>query len=92
MKGESPYAPAGYEAEHVSAVQLLEKGECPAHLQQVFLKWLIEDVCRTYDQSFRADPYLTAFAEGRSFPGTTCVKMLRLSAARVAKQDKPREE
>jgi hypothetical protein len=82
-KYELPYAPAEYEARHVSAVQLLEKGECPPHLQIEFLRWLIEDNCRTYDMSFRADPHLTSFAEGRRMPGNTCIKMLKIDASKL---------
>lgn len=84
---EMPYAPAIYEAQHVSAVQLLQQGECPPHLQQEFLRWLIEDVARTYDQSFRVDPYLTTFAEGKRYVGNTCVKMLKLKASKVAEEN-----
>jgi len=82
-KEELPYAPAAYEAQHVSAVQLLEQGDCPPHLQKEFLRWLVEDVCRTYDMSFRFDPYQTAFAEGRRFPGNQVIKMLKLQASKL---------
>lgn len=84
---ERPYAPAPYEAQHVSAVQLLEKGECPPHLQQEFLRWLVNDVCRTFDQSYRVDPCDTAFAEGRRFPGNTMLKMSQLDAGKIARSN-----
>jgi hypothetical protein len=84
---ETPYAPVEYEAQNVSAVQLLQQGECPEHLQQEFLRWLIEDVARTYDQSYRVDPYNTAFAEGKRFVGNTVVKMLKLKASKVAEEN-----
>jgi hypothetical protein len=86
---ELPYAPAEYEAQHVSAVQLLEKGECPEHLQKEFLRWLIEDVCRTYDMSYRVEPCDTAFAEGRRFSGNQVIKMLKLDASKVRREDEP---
>jgi len=87
MKSELPYAPTEYEPRHVSAVQLLERGECPPHLQQEFLRWLIEDVCRTYDMSFRSNPYQTAFAEGRRFSGNQVVKMMKIDASKLTRGD-----
>ena len=81
-----PYAPAEYEAQHVSAVQLLEQGECPPHLQKEFLRWLVEDVCRTYDMSYRVESHDTAFAEGRRFPGNQVIKMLKLDASKVRRE------
>ena len=84
---ELPYAPAPYEAKHVTAVQLLETGECPPHLQQEFLRWLVNDVCRTFDQSYRVDPCNTAFAEGRRFPGNTLLKMKQLDPSKVAQPE-----
>ncbi len=77
MKNELPYKPAEYKAEHVSAVQLMEQGECPPHLQQEFLRWLIEDVSKTYDMSFRFDTHQTAFAEGRRFVGNQVIAAYR---------------
>ncbi len=86
-KDQLPYAPAPYESRHVSAVQLLTEGECPAHLQQEFIRWLIEDVSRTYDMSFRFDPYQTAFAEGRRFVGNQVVNMMHLDAKKVRSEN-----
>ena len=83
---ENPYAPAKYEAEHASAAQLLVQGECPEHLQKEFMRWLIEDVAGTYDQSYRVDPYNTAFAEGKRFVGNTVVKMLKLRASKLVEE------
>ncbi len=80
---ENPYHPAPYEAKHVTAVQQLAEGKCPEHLQKEFLDWLINAACGTYDQSFRIDPYLTAFAEGKRHVGNSVVKMLKLNPAEI---------
>ena len=92
MKGlESPYKPVDYEPSHAFAVQALTRGECPPHLQQEFLRWLIEDVCATYDQSYRVEPCNTAFAEGRRFCGNTVVKMQKIDATKLASLMKSNE-
>lgn len=74
----------------MSAVQLLAKGECPEHLQKEFLRWLIEEVCSTYDLSYRTEPRDHALAEGRRFVGLQVVKMLNLDASKVRRQDDER--
>lgn len=79
ISSKKPYAPANYQAQHAEAIQLLAKGECPPHLQINFLRWLINDVCRTTDQSYRSDSDRdTVFAEGKRFVGNTLLKMGRL--------------
>lgn len=85
VRKEPPvYAPVAYTASDVSAFQALERGDCPPHLQQQALDFIISKACATYDQSYRPDPYDTAFAEGRRFPGNTIVKLLKLDASKVA--------
>lgn len=45
-------------------------------------KWIIEEVCGTYDLSFRPDSErATAFAEGKRYVGTQLVKMANLPAS-----------
>lgn len=84
---QKPYTPVPYEAADVTAVQLMERGECTPELQKRFFNWLINGVCATYDQSFREDPYNTAFAEGRRFCGNTVVKMLKVDPAKVRSKE-----
>lgn len=83
MNVDSPYKPVPYEAHHVGAVQALMRGDCPDHLQKQFIQWLIESCCATYDQSYRENPYHTAFAEGRRFCGNTVIKMSKLDANKL---------
>ena len=84
---EAPYRPVPYEPRHAGAVQALIRGDCPPHQQQEFIRWLIEDCCATYDQSYRVDPYNTAFAEGRRFCGNTVVKMTRLDVSKLERME-----
>jgi hypothetical protein len=78
-----PYLPIPYDAPIVSAVQLLEKGECPAHLQEILYTWLVYTAGGVRDQSFRQDPYMTAFYEGRRFIGNTIYKFTLLDPKQV---------
>ena len=89
---ERPYAPAEYEAQHVSAVQMLERGECPPHLQKQALDFMINRVCATYDQSYFGNANDTIFREGRRFCGNTLVKMLKIDAKQMRNKQEPREE
>lgn len=82
-----PWHPAKYEAADITAIQLLERGECPPELQKRALNWIVNNVCATYDQSYRGDPGDTAFAEGKRYCGNTIVKMLKLNPANVRRQD-----
>ena len=89
VSSAKPYAPAAYKPHHAEAVQLLAKGECPAHLQINFLQWLIMDVCKTGDQSYRPDSDRdTVFAEGKRFVGNTLLKMGQLIPSKIL--DTPR--
>jgi len=84
LKDRKPYAPVDYKPEHVTAIQLLERGECPEHLQKIALEWIITMAAGTYDQSYHSEsPYDTTFHEGRRFVGNTIVKMLKLDAAKL---------
>lgn len=81
------YDPVTYTAAEVSAIQLLEQGECPEHLQKMALQFIIEKACATYDQSYFGSSNDTIFREGRRFAGNTIVKMLKLDASKVRSED-----
>lgn len=81
-----PYEIAHYEAADISAIQALERGEATPEQQKRALTWIIIEAARTYDQSFRPDPYETAFAEGRRFVGNEVVKMLKLNASAMRRE------
>jgi len=90
--GELPYRPVDYEPADVTAIQMLERGECTPDLQKRALKWIIENVCATYQQSYRTErPYDTVFTEGRRFCGNTIIKMLDDSVLQAAKQKRTGE-
>lgn len=81
-------APPEYDLADVTAFQALSRGDASPDLQMRALKWLIEGAANTYGLSF--DPQSdrgTAFAEGRRFVGLQVVKMLKLDASKLRKED-----
>ena len=84
------YTPVVYEASDVQAFQMLAQGECPPHLQQQALDFMINKVCATYDQSYFGNANDTIFREGRRFCGNTLVK--KLNAKTLRSENEPSEE
>jgi len=81
------YSPSKYKAADVTAIQQLERGEANSDMQRRALNWIINEVCGTYDQSYReGDTHETAFAEGKRFVGNTLIKMLKLEPSKVRSQ------
>lgn len=87
-KAAQSYTPPTYEVADVEAFQALARGDCPAHLQQRALRWVIENAAATYDLSFRpGSERETCFAEGRRFVGLQIVKMLKIDKNKLKKGD-----
>ena len=73
------YVPAPYEPADHGAIKALAAGVANEGQQKRALKWIIETVCATYDQSYRPDSEReTVFAEGRRYVGLTLVKAVHL--------------
>lgn len=80
LPSANPVVPPSWEPADAFAFQALARGDCPPHLQQRALKYVIESLAGTYDLSFRpGDQMATAFAEGRRFVGLQVVKLLKLN-------------
>ena len=85
------YEPVKWEVSDAQAIQMLERGECPPHLQKQALDFIINKVCVTYDQSYFGNSNDTIFREGRRFCGNTLVKMLKLNTKQMRSEDEPSE-
>ena len=90
-----PWHPVEYGPREVAAIQSLAAGQASPEQQKYALKWLVESVCATYDESYypggdegRRD---TDFSLGRRFVGQTIVKMMALSRSLVAGKPVERE-
>lgn len=78
-----PWKPPKYEDSDVAAIQALANGEANEGQQQRALTWIIEELCKTYDLSYRPKSQRdTDFAEGKRYVGTQLVTMTKLKLAR----------
>jgi hypothetical protein len=90
-----PFFRADYDEEfHPAALQAMQAGTASEHQAREGMKWIIENACATYQQTFiPGDPYASAFMSGRVFAGQQILKMLRLNPrafqkARITKESK----
>jgi hypothetical protein len=75
-----PWKPADYEIPDVAAVQALHRGDATDEQQRRALRYLIENLCGTYDLAYRpASPRDTDFALGKAWVGQQLVKLLHIN-------------
>ena len=83
-KTNAPWMPADYVPSIPSAFQALLIGEADPEQQKRALSWIIEELCKTYDMSYRPDSQRdTDFAEGKRFVGSQIVKMTKLNVSKL---------
>lgn len=76
------WMPPAYGLGDITAIQALANGTADAAQQKRALKWIIHQVCCTYDLSYRpGENSETVFAEGKRFVGLQLVKALHLNTA-----------
>ena len=78
-----PWLPAKYDDMDTAAVKAIAAGVANEGQQKRFLDWVINQVCGTYDLSFRPGPdgtRETAFAEGKRHVGLQLIKHVNLKA------------
>ena len=81
------FAPPDFSGERgraaIHAIQALATGKASEAQQETALDFIIHDICRTYDCSFRPDDKGgerdTSFAEGRRFAGLQIERVIRNS-------------
>lgn len=80
---KDPLERPDYTEAEAQAVRALYSGTATERQQRVALDFMIR-ACGTHDISMRPEsPYLTAFAEGKRFAGTTLVWMLKSAPTRT---------
>ena len=80
IEDHAPWRPSDWEPADASALQALVRGDCPVHLQQRAMNFIVHKLCGTYDLSYRSGPdgeRDTAFAEGKRWVGLQIVKLLK---------------
>ena len=82
-----PYSAPRLSSDIVYAVKAIFNGAATAEQQGVFSQWLIAEVCRKDDMSFRPGEEgerATCFAEGKRFVALCVVKALNMPPDAVA--------
>jgi hypothetical protein len=83
-----PWKPAAWEQADAYALQALARGECPPHLQQRALKFVIERLAGTYDLTYHPESTRDSdFAQGKRFVGLQIVKLLNLNLEKFKHDD-----
>ncbi len=83
---DAPWKPVEYGLREAAAIQALYKGEATPEQQKQALDWIIQEVCRRDDQSYRSNSQRdTDFAEGKRFVGNTLVKLIKINTANLRK-------
>lgn len=83
LPSPNPLERPDYTEAEVQALRACWDGQATARQQRMVLDYMVR-ACGTHDISFRPDnQYLTAFAEGKRFTGTTLVWMLRSAPSRT---------
>src|SRR6185437_11911050 len=86
-----PWKPAAWENADAGAIQALMRGDAAAHQQQRAIKFIVEQVCGTYDLSYRsASDRDTCFAEGKRSVGLQIVKLTHVNLSTF--KDEPSEQ
>jgi len=84
----APWAPVEYEDADIGAFKSLVLGEATEEQQRRALKFIVEEICKTYDLSYRPDSERdSAFAEGKRFVGLQIVKLTKLNLSAMRKTD-----
>ena len=92
-KAPEPFHPAQYEPADMYAVKAVWAGTANERQQRRALEWILNNVCSTYDLSFRPDSQrVTDFAEGKRFVGLQIVKAVKLDLSKLPDQQQPGEQ
>lgn len=73
-----PLYPSQYEKRDVEAIQALLRGDASEAQQKRVLDFIINNLCKTYDEPYRDDDRATTFALGKAHVGREIVKFTKL--------------
>ena len=77
-----------YNAQMVRALKALEKGTATAYEQQLAMKFILDGLAATYQNTFVPEaPDQSAFMAGRAFVGQQIMKLLRLDPTILVQLD-----
>jgi hypothetical protein len=77
---KNPWVPPEPSLDVSVAIKAVAAGTANEHQQRKAMQWIINDLCGTYDMSYRPDSERdTTFAEGKRFVGNQLVKEINIS-------------
>lgn len=80
---KGPYVPDVPSGSVTMAIKALAAGNAHQEQQKMALAWIINDLCRTYDLSYRPESDRdTAFAEGKRFVGLMLLHEIKIDLNR----------
>ena len=79
-----PYHPAKYNKAVATAVQSVAAGIASEYQQQMVMKWIINDLCRTYDLDYFPDSDRdSVFASAKRSIGLQLVKLIKIKVGQM---------
>lgn len=83
----NPWMPAHYTNSQAASIQALARGDADSGQQQMALKWIVENLCGTYDMVYRPQGDRdTVFAAAKQFVGQQIVKATKLNLNALSKE------
>lgn len=83
-----PWKPTEYTKRQVGLIKALARGEASPEQQKEALRFIVVDICKTYDLSFRPESERdTVFAEGKRYVGLQIVKFTQLDVTKLRFED-----
>lgn len=77
-----PWAPASITSSQAYAIQALSRGDASSEQQREALKWIVNDLSKRDDMSYRPDSQRDSdFAEGKRYVGNQLVKLTKINLA-----------
>jgi hypothetical protein len=93
VPADAPYLPPRLSNEVAYAIRGLNAGQADASQQTLAFRWIIHELCKTYDLPYRPDSVRdTDFASGQQHCGQQLVRIVNMTNEAVAKLPKMRPE
>lgn len=92
MSKRDVWLPKGFNLERAYDLQALSNGVATDEQQKRALKFIVENLCETYGETFDADnARLDSYNQGRRWVGLAIVQIVKLNLTLVANSLKPKE-
>ncbi|MBV8473752.1 MAG: hypothetical protein JO107_14175 [Hyphomicrobiales bacterium] len=88
IPANAPYRNPPLTQELAWALKGLAQGKANEGQQTLAVQWIVNELARYYDLSYRANERDTAFAEGKRFCGAQLVRVFNLTPEQITKLPK----